>query len=84
MQPVIDATAAAFKSTYADTFRLVFYVMIPFGVTALVTACFARGINPQSSTTLDSSTSLSPRPLLRKVLGGRFCRVNMQAQAIHY
>lgn len=41
-QPVIDATAAAFKNTYADAFRLVFYVMIPFGVTALVVAWFVR------------------------------------------
>ena len=39
---VEEATAAAFKNTYGDAFRLVYYCTIPFGVIALVAAYFVR------------------------------------------
>lgn len=40
--PVLSATAAAFKNTYAKAFRTVFYSSIPLGVTAMVAAFFIR------------------------------------------
>jgi len=39
---VEEATALAFKNTYADAFKLVYYCTIPFGIIALVAAFFVR------------------------------------------
>ncbi|KAH7024445.1 fungal trichothecene efflux pump [Microdochium trichocladiopsis] len=41
-QPVIAATAAAFRDTYAGAFKIVFYSTIPFGVLALAASAFIR------------------------------------------
>ncbi|KAG5758709.1 hypothetical protein H9Q72_013161 [Fusarium xylarioides] len=41
-EPVLQATAAAFKNTYAKVFRTVFYSTIPLGVLAIIAACFIR------------------------------------------
>ncbi|KLP22364.1 putative drug facilitator PEP5 [Fusarium fujikuroi] len=41
-EPVLQATAAAFKNTYAKAFRTVFYSTIPLGVLAIIAACFIR------------------------------------------
>lgn len=41
-QPVLVATAIAFKETYATAFRMVFYATIPLGVVAIVAASFIR------------------------------------------
>ncbi|KAJ1329838.1 Fungal trichothecene efflux pump (TRI12) [Microdochium nivale] len=40
--PVLAATAAAFRDTYAAAFRMVFYATIPLGVVAIIAACFIR------------------------------------------
>ncbi|KAF4341227.1 drug facilitator PEP5 [Fusarium beomiforme] len=40
--PVLQATAAAFKNTYAKAFKTVFYSTIPLGVLAIVAAAFIR------------------------------------------
>ncbi|GAB7344324.1 hypothetical protein MBLNU457_2189t1 [Dothideomycetes sp. NU457] len=39
---VEEATALAFKNTYAEAFKLVYYCTIPFGIVALVAAFFVR------------------------------------------
>ncbi|KAF9771165.1 hypothetical protein IL306_011201 [Fusarium sp. DS 682] len=41
-EPVLQATAAAFKNTYAKAFKTVFYSTIPLGVLAMVAAAFIR------------------------------------------
>ncbi|KAH7015973.1 putative efflux pump antibiotic resistance protein, partial [Macrophomina phaseolina] len=43
---VRSATLAAFKSTYAKAFRMVFYTSIPFGVIALAAAWFVEDPSP--------------------------------------
>lgn len=41
-QAVIQATSLAFKDTYAQAFRMVFYSTIPFGVIAFLVSWFVR------------------------------------------
>ncbi|KAF5699604.1 drug facilitator PEP5 [Fusarium mundagurra] len=41
-EPVLQATASAFKNTYANAFKTVFYSTIPLGVLAMVAAAFIR------------------------------------------
>ncbi|KAF4960150.1 hypothetical protein FGADI_1168 [Fusarium gaditjirri] len=41
-EPVLQATSAAFKNTYAKGFRTVFYSTIPLCVLAIIAACFIR------------------------------------------
>ncbi|KAH7251471.1 fungal trichothecene efflux pump [Fusarium tricinctum] len=41
-EPVLQATSAAFKNTYAKAFRTVFLSTIPLGVVAMIAAAFIR------------------------------------------
>lgn len=41
-EPVLQATTAAFKNTYAKAFRTVFLSTIPLGVVAMIAAAFIR------------------------------------------
>lgn len=45
-EAVRDATAAAFRDTYARAFRMVFYASIPFGVVTTACAWFVEDPSP--------------------------------------